>query len=90
MKIDDLTMTIGEYTLDILWQGDDSKPVLVSITHEAIGNILDQEYPNAVSASADIRDTLGLGPAIDLLTAMGIDTNSALWDLNHSNPHRRT
>lgn len=46
--------------------------------------ILEQEYPNAQMLSADLRDNLGLGPAMDLLEKNGIPRTHPLWDLNHS------
>lgn len=46
------------------------------------------EFNNEKSLSAMLRDTVGYGPAKDLLEGWGVPHDSELWDLNHSNPWR--
>lgn len=62
-----------DYRMDILF-----KPTEITIP------ILSETYPNALMLSADLRDNIGLGPAITLLESNGIPRTNPLWDLNHS------
>ncbi len=41
-------------------------------------------FPNTRAASATLRDTIGLGPAVDLLDKHGMPRTDPMFDLNHS------
>lgn len=45
---------------------------------------VDEVFKNTRVASATLRDTLGLGPAADLLDKHAVPRSDALFDLNHS------
>ena len=47
-----------------------------------------EKFPNLISLSACFCADVGLRTAIDILTRNNVPTNSPLWELNHSNPHR--
>lgn len=54
-------------------------------------DIVNKSFKNAKILSATLRDTVGLGPAKDLLTKHNIDRSHPIWDLNHSDlwqPHK--
>lgn len=46
--------------------------------------IIDKLFENVLLLSAFLRDTLGLGPAIELLKKHNIPKSNPIWDLNHS------
>ena len=79
----------GPYEVKVLFEGDD-RPCMLSIRFVPGDVIMSEgEFRNARMLSAQLRDTLGLGPAIEVLGHWCISPNSDLWDLNHSNPHTR-
>jgi hypothetical protein len=64
---------------------DPWKKCYLTIEHTRSKTVItDHVYDNALILSASLRDTLGLGPAIDFLTRNRVPKTHPLWDLNHS------
>lgn len=53
-------------------------------------NMIDRVFPNALVLSANLRDTISLGLAIDFLEQNNVPRTHPLWDLNHSNLWQRS
>lgn len=57
----------------------------LSITHSPSDtSLIDSLFKNVLILSANLRDTLGLGPSIDFLEKHEIPKTHPIWDLNHS------
>lgn len=52
--------------------------------------VIDVLFPNPVKASAELRCTLGYGPACDFLHQFSVPYESQLWHLNHDGPPNGT
>lgn len=80
-----ISSAINEYQVDILCEGV-NQPVMLRIALGEPWNIVkvDNVFANARIASATLRDTLALGPAVELLERHGVPRTHPIWDLNHS------
>ena len=76
--------TVETYHVEMIYDNDNS-PVAIHISshHPIYHVLLDDVFPNALIASAFLRDTLSLQYARQALEQLGIDHSSKLWDLNH-------
>lgn len=77
---------LGNHTISIIFESD-AHPCLLKIENTGIGiTLVEDVFPNAKMASAQLRDTLGWIDAKTVLNDLYLSPNSQLWDLNHDRP----
>ena len=85
--------TLDDYGAPIIVRlvaDDDDKSYSLCIERPEIGlTTHDADYPNALMLSANLRDEIGIGPAMDILERNGVPRTHPLWDLNHSGQWER-
>lgn len=71
--------------------GREGRPCVFHARHTGLDVVRRADrYPNARALSADLRGTLGFGPSLAVLQAMGVPTASDLYDLNQDGEAART
>lgn len=79
-----ITDVVNNMDVSILCDDPNSDCILTIVYSPNNVTIVDKSFKNARILSATLRDTLGLGPAKDLLAKHGVPRTNPLWDLNHS------
>lgn len=82
-----ITDTDGRHAVGILRESGSEQVLLTIALTLNPGTVIvqvDAVFPNTRAASATLRDTLGLGPAVDLLDKHGVPRTDPMFDLNHS------
>lgn len=78
---------VGDRTVGILRSSGSPEVFLTVVLNLPDGTRVvqvDDVFKNTRVASATLRDSLGLGPAADLLDKHAVPRSDALFDLNHS------
>lgn len=74
---------VGEYYVELMCDGTSETYLRVDHVPSKITTI-DMTFKTARTASASLRDGIGLAYAIEFLEQSGVQRTHPLWDLNHS------